>query len=689
MAGAETSSPTRVGVDIGGTFTDVAAIDSDGRLSIGKRLTSHGSEHEGVLQAVLGSGADIAVSNAIVAHGTTLVINSLLERKGARTAFVTTRGFGDLLEIGRGNRSENFTLRFHRQGPLVSPDLRYEFEERTAPDGSVEQQPTEEAITALIAWIRDKAPESLAIGFLHSYANPANELLIAERLAAELPGLTITASSSLSRQWREYERFTTATANAFVAPVVDRYLQRIVSGLAAEGFRGEFVVLDSSGGGMTAANAARFPVRIVESGPVGGVIAARTIASRLEIPSIVTFDVGGTTAKSALVEDSGYTTQDIYWIGGEGIGFPLQVNTVDIVEVGVGGGSIASFDSGRLRLGPRSAGSQPGPVCFGLGGTEVTLTDANLYCGRIDPEHFSGEFPLDRGAAAQALEALAAKAGMTTDRLALGIIELANLTAAATVRQQTLERGRDPRDYVLLASGGGGPLHVCAVATEVGMKRIIVPRHPGHFSALGMLQANLRVNRREIFQHPIDTLSPAMIRAAVTRIAEELRVELDSEGASTGATMRFGYALAIRFAGQEHALWVGSTQTGLTVLESTIAELRATFEQEYVRRYGHLDVLSHVETAEIEVVAERDLPSVEIAHPEAVPGRERVIETLWDQRSGRVPTRVIARNSIEKGARVEGPLIVHEAGATMALPPGAVAEVLDDGTILIDLNVVE
>jgi N-methylhydantoinase A len=683
---SNTTSICRIGADIGGTFTDVAAVDNQGRLHIGKRLTTHGSEHEGVIQAVSDTGVDTRAPGTILAHGTTLVINALLERRGARVALVTTEGFADVLDIGRGNRSEIFTLRFRRSGPLVPREMRYEMRERAAGDGHVERVPSEAELKALVAWLREVEAEAVAIGFLHSYVKPDNERLVADYLRKTLPELPVTLSSDLSRQWREFERFTTASANAYIAPVADRYLKRLIGGLAEDGFRGDFIVLDSSGGAMAVETATRFPVRAVESGPVGGVIGARALAAKLKIDHLLSFDLGGTTAKSALVEGGEYATRDLYWIGGERRGFPLQVSTVDIIEIGVGGGSIAWLNSaGTLQIGPRSAGSQPGPVCYGLGGTDVTLTDANLYCGRIDKDHFAGTFKLDLDGSQRALRGLAERAGMDPERLALGIIRLANLRMASMLRRQTLELGNDPRQYTLLASGGGGPLHACEVAAEVGIERVLVPRFPGHYSALGMLSANLRLDRREVWVGPIAELDPGRLRAAIDTIVDDLARELKLGGASA-QQLQIQYYLAVRFKGQEHPLWIPAPQPGAAVPDDIATYLRSGFEKEYERRYGHVDRMSPVETAELQVVAERLLPPV--AADYEAPAADPVTShpSLWSAHGGRVDTPVIARTSLSAGAVVVGPAVLHEIGSTTAIPPGARAEVQADGVIIIDVR---
>jgi N-methylhydantoinase A len=681
---ASTGGYSRIGVDIGGTFTDVAAVDSQGRLRIGKRLTTHGAENEGAIQAVLDTGIDPNANGTLLAHGTTLVINALLERKGAKVALVTTRGFADVLDIGRGNRSDLFNLRYRRQAPLVPRELRFEVHERTYGDGVIGNAPTDSDLATLVAQLASAQAESIAVALLNSYVNPKNEELVADYIRRHLPDVPVTTSSSLSRQWREYERFTTATANAYIAPVAHRYLHRLVNGVSEGGFRGEFVVLDSSGGAMTLDTAINKPVQAVESGPVGGVIAARALAARLGIEDLCTFDMGGTTAKSALIENGDYARRDLYWIGGERKGFPLQVSTVDIIETAVGGGSIASLNNMReLQVGPRSAGSRPGPACYGLGGVQPTLTDANLYCGRINRDHFAGNFTLDLEAASRAIEGLAKEAGLTPDRLALGIIRLANLRVASTVRRQTLERGNDPRKYSLLASGGAGPLHVCEVAKEVGINRVLIPRFPGHYSALGMLGANLRRERRELVGGDLAKLEPAQLQRLVNRIAHELRVELEST-AGGDHDIKLSYALAVRFRGQEHTLWI-SVGSGTDVPDDFADRVRQAFDSEYERRYGHIDALSSREAVELQVVMERALPPVPLNYYEPEAGERTSQCALWND-DGFLETQVIPRASLRVGETIVGPVVLYETGSTSAIPPGAVARVLEDGTIMVQLG---
>jgi N-methylhydantoinase A len=673
------TAPARIGVDIGGTFTDLAAIGTDGRFHLAKVLTTHGAEDTGVLGA-LDAVADLEGERRLVAHGTTLVINALLERKGARTALVTTAGFGDVLELARANRPELFTLTYTRNEPLVPAELRHELPERTTATGEILVEPSAADLAALVDWVVGTGAEAVAVAFVNSYRRPQNEDRVAEYLAERLPGVPVTTSSAVSRQWREYERFTTAAANAYVAPVAERYLGRLETALESRGSGTEFLVLDSSGGALSSEQAARLPVRVVESGPVAGVVGAGELAGRLGLDKVVTFDMGGTTAKTSLIEAGRYVTTDLYWIGGYSRGFPLQVPTVDIIEVGAGGGSIAHVDeAGSLRVGPRSAGSMPGPACYGGGGTEPTITDANLHCGRLDPRNLSG-LTLDEAAARRALEPLAAELGMTTHRLALGILTIGTLSMAAAVRRQTLEQGHDPREFAMVAIGGAGPMHACAVAAEVGIRRVVVPPHPGHFCALGMLGADMRMDRTEIVLRRLDEADWTEIHAALDLAGKELSAELAAAGRAGAAEITVRLVAGLRYAGQEHTLPIP-----FPTADDPAAELRALFETEYARRYGHKDAGSAIELVDVEIVATRSLPRPAVAASAAAePGEGGLLDT-WFHSDAPVSTRSVARAALDPGTVHHGPLVVFEEGATTVVPPGAELRLAEDGSLVIDL----
>lgn len=680
-------TPVRLGVDIGGTFTDVALFDADGVLHIGKVLTTPKHEEDGVLLAIKQSEADLQEVEFLV-HGTTLAINALVERRGADVALVTTKGFRDVHELGRHNRPQGYNVFYRRDPVLVPRHRRFEIGERVLASGDVEFVPSDEELSRLVGQIRDSGVEAVAVAFLNSYVNPSNELRVADHLKRVFPDKFVTVSSSISRQWREFERFTTAAANAYVGPVFDRYLERIEKGLSEEGFQGEFTLFDSNGGALHLAQARRYPIRLLESGPVGGVLAARDIAHELGLENVVTFDMGGTTAKTSLIEGGKYASANLYWVGGYDTGFPIQIPSIDIIEIGAGGGSIAWADEiGRLRVGPRSAGASPGPACYGRGGEEPTITDANVYCQRLSPAHFISNITIDKGLADQVIERLANRLEMDPLRLALGILTLANLSMAGAARRQTVSRGLDPRDFVLIAFGGAGPMHACDVAAEVGIRRVLIPPAPGHFSAIGMLKANLRFDRREVFSERLESLNIGALRIMLSRIQKELTHIVGEPSSIASGRLLFNYGLAIRYQGQEHTLMIQSPASGIEVRADASDVFRKLFEKDYLLRFGHKHEYAGVEVVEIEVVVERELPTVAV-NRQVERGTEKAgfINTYFSQTNVFTRTPVIPRTGLEEGATFEGPMIVYENGSNTVIPPGAIGTVIEGRHLMIDVS---
>ncbi|MEJ8568588.1 hydantoinase/oxoprolinase family protein [Elongatibacter sediminis] len=676
----------RIGVDIGGTFTDVAAVGPDGAIHLGKRLTSVGAENEAAVAAAVDSGVPWT-PDTVLAHGTTLVINALLERRVGRTALVCTRGFADIHELATDSRPEPYCMTFRRDPPLVPRELRFEIDERAEARGEILRQPTEEELETLIQELRQAEPEAIAVAFLNAYVQPENEHLVGARLQEAFPDLPICLSSDISQSPREYQRFTTAAANASVAPLMRNYLSLLDNGVRAAGFSGDLVVLDSNGGAQSVEVAMEFPLRTIESGPVSGALAARNLAISHGVENAVAFDMGGTTAKSSLVEQGRFLSTDLYWIGGYNRGFPTQVPCIDILEVGAGGGSIAWLDDGnRLRVGPRSAGSSPGPACYGQGGTEPTITDANLYCGRLPQVQLSGSLQLDAEAAERALSTLAKKAGMETRRLARGMLHLAVMSMARTVRRQTLERGRDPRDFLLIASGGAGPMHACDVARDVGVHNVAIPMHPGHFSAIGMLSADLRFERTTTIGKVLSQLNPDDLRGLMQGMRGELVKSLSGVGASEEDIV-FEYALMLRYVGQEHTLKIPAATEGLDVTDDFGDRFATAFAAEYQTLFGHADSLSEVEVVQLELVGKRALPQVRIKPSSAGgTGLPQSSTAYFGLDAPPIETPVIDRASLVAGDTLEGPVIVCEEGSTSVIPPGSHARVLNDLTLLVTLK---
>lgn len=678
-----------LGVDIGGTFTDSVSLDENGLARFGKVLTTHGREEEGVQAALAGSAVDVQDIGVFV-HGTTLVINALLERRGCRMALVTTKGFRDVVELGRGNRPDGFDWFFRRGTPLVPRHLRFEVAERTYANGWSSEPPDMAEVDALAARLRDVHVEAVAVAFLNAYLSSANEELVADALRERLPDVFVCTSSSLSTQWKEFERFTTASANAYVGPTFKRYLAALDDSLAQLSFSGSLVMMDSTGGAVAPATASRQPVRLIESGPVGGALGGRQLAERHGFDRLVTFDMGGTTAKSIYMESKRYGITDLYWVGGYEHGLPLQVPCLDVLEIGAGGGSIAwRDDAGRLRVGPRSAGSTPGPAAYGRGGTEMTVTDANVYLGRMPADYFLADFRLDEEQARRAVDKLAAKMKLDPLRLALGVIELANLSMANLVRTQTLERGFDPRDFALLGFGGAGPLHACFVAADAGMNDVLIPPHPGHFSAWGMLGARLRLDRRAVYQTKLAELDVADLSRQVEQVSNALAAELEQDVALISSESRaIVIGVMLRYEGQEYGLLVESPQQTVPFSDDLAEQLREAFETDYVRRFGRANA-NALEIVEVAVEVSYALPTRGEQQTDASGDHreepEATVETVFDDGVA-VPTAVWPRASLRPGDELSGPAIVYEIGSVTVVPPAARVTVLSDGCLSVLLN---
>ena len=491
-------------VDIGGTFTDLAAFDeAGGELLFGKALSTHQALAVGIEDALAVAGAAFDEVELFL-HGSTIVINTLLERTGAKTALLITEGFRDIYEIGRINRPDAYNLYFQKHDPLVPRSLRFEIAERLRADGAVHRELDEAAARALARTLKARGVEAVAILLLHSYRNPAHEQRVKEIVVEELPDAFVTASHELSQEYREFERASTVAANAYVGPRVEAYLGEIEQRLQNSGFTGDFYAVQSTGGLFPVAHARRDCVRMLESGPAAGVIGTQAICSQIGLDDAIAFDMGGTTAKAGVISAGRPLTTGSALVGGYERALPIQIPMIDIFEVGTGGGSIARLaEGGALRVGPRSAGSQPGPACYGRGGEEPTVTDANLVLGRLDPKHFlGGAMALDVEAAERAImERVARPLGLTMVEAAEGIVQIATTSMSYAVKGVTTERGLDAGGFAMVVYGGAGPLHASAIARELGIKRVIIPFSPGHFSAYGMLFSDLRYDYvRSCFQ---------------------------------------------------------------------------------------------------------------------------------------------------------------------------------------------
>ncbi len=493
------SSGLRVAVDIGGTFTDAVVFDpAMGQVFEAKSSTTPADYSRGVFDALEVSQVDLTAIVELI-HGTTVVINAITQRAGVRTALVTTRGYRDALQIGRGNRPDMYNLRFHKPEPLVPRRLRFEVAERMLVDGTVETPLDRVRLEEIAATCRDEAVDAVAICFLHAYAWPEHERAAKSILSGLLPGVSITSSSEVCREWREYERTSTAVLNAYVQPILDRYLVNLDQTFDEQQVTDRRFVMLSNGGSATFDFAREQPIQLVESGPAGGIAGALAIGNQIGETHLITLDVGGTTAKcSVIVDGEAAISQDyrLEWTPWSP-GYPLRIPVVDIVEIGAGGGSIVWFDEGgALRIGPRSAGADPGPACYGLGGTDPTITDAMILAGILDPASFlGGRLDVDAELAREAFLPVADRLGLSLSETVSGVLRLFGELTVEALKLVSVRRGYDPRDFTLIAYGGGGPIHAGQLARELGVKRLLIPNFPGTFSAWGMLTSQPRIDR--------------------------------------------------------------------------------------------------------------------------------------------------------------------------------------------------
>ena len=681
---AEQTTPTpdatlRVAVDIGGTFTDLAAVDqATGERWYAKASTTPDDPTRGIAACLdkLGRPGD---RFEMFVHGTTLVINACLEKQGARTALITTEGFRDVLEIGRGNRTESFNYRFKRHEPIVPRELRLEARERITAEGTPLQVLDEAHLRTVLEDARARGVESIAICFLHSYKNPAHEQR-AEHIAREFADWFVTASHELSREYREYERTSTVVLNAFVGPKVSTYVGALENMLAERGFHGRLFLMESNGGVADATTAKRLPVLLMESGPVGGIAGAMKLGAQLGRNNLVTFDMGGTTAKAALVQDGAVSFDSLYYVGGFEHGYPLQTSVVDMIEVGAGGGSIAWIDElGALRVGPKSAGAFPGPAAYGLGNEQPTVTDANVVLGRIDAASFlGGEMHIDPRLAEGALTGLGDRLGYDAVQMAAGILQLANLTMSAALRRVSIERGKDPRDFTLVAMGGNGPLHAADLAEELGTTTILVPRMPAHFSAVGMLLADARYDASQTWTALLP--ESGTVVEGLPEALQKLRDDL----AGT-VTRSLGEQPSLRYEDYAEMRYRGQDQTVKVRLSDDLspAALKRAFDATYLERYGHISPIA-VQIVSLRVSCQAPLGANMDAIDASGDARSSAptTRTVYSMKAGRfIDYTIYDRQALQSDSPVPGPAFISDQATSTHVPEGWSARLLRNGLL--------
>lgn len=679
----------RLSADVGGTFTDVAAFDdTTGHLRLGKTLTTPSRLVTGIETGVTKAGAGFSAAQLFL-HGTTVAINTILERTGASCALITTQGFRDIYEIGRVNRPESYNLFFQKHTPLIDRDLRFEIRERMDAQGRVLIPLDDDEVRTVAAAAVARGVKAIAILFLHSYRNADHEKRAKRVVEEAYPDLFVTASHELSQEYREYERTSTTAANAYVGPRVRSYLGEMDGHLKETGFEGNFLVVQSTGGLFDLEEARSSCIRMLESGPAAGVIGARTLCANIGLRNAIAFDMGGTTAKAGVIYDGEVLMTGGQLVGGYATGLPLQIPMIDIQEVGTGGGSIARIETGGgLRVGPESAGAQPGPVCYGQGGAEPTVTDCNLVLGRIAADRFlGGEMKLDLAAARAALEEKIAKP-LDLDPVvaADGVLRIAATKMSHMVRWVTTERGLDAADFALVAYGGAGPLHAAMIARELRIAKVIIPFAPGHFSAYGMLFADLRRDLVNTWFKPLETAAFDDLEALFTAMEKTGAADL-ARSRDMIVEMRTERGADMRYVGQEHAVTVHLPQSLFEARDR--AGIKARFDAVHETRYGYsapgekAEIVS-LRSATIGLMRKPALEPVGAASDDAqaaFSGKRPV----YFAATGMVETPTYDRGRLKAGNRIEGPALIEEHASTTVVEPRDVLKVDAFGNLHIEV----
>lgn len=683
----------RVATDVGGTFTDLVCFETDhgtgeARIITAKSDTTPPNFEQGVLNVLAKGGVD-PKSVDFLAHGTTVVINALTERKGVKVGLITTEGFRDTLEIARGNRPDFFNLHYEKPKPFVPRYLRRELPGRISYKGE-EMKPLDlSGLPAIVEDFRKEGVEAVAICFLHSYADTGHEQAALAELKRLWPEISAVASHQITREWREYERSNTAVLSAYVQPTAERYLSRLLAGLKEKGFGKSPYIMQSNCGVDSLESVSRIPITMVESGPASGFWGAAELGKLIGEPNVLALDIGGTTAKCSLIENGEVKIKTDYWIERDrtSAGYPIMVPVVDLVEIGNGGGSIAWVDDfGKLHVGPRSAGAMPGPAAYGRGGDKATTTDANLWLGRINRDYFcGGEVIADMKACEAAITAVGGKLGVDAQEAARGIIRIANNNMVNALKLVSLNRGHDPRDFTLVVFGGGGAMHGVALGTELGVKKVVVPAGAAVFSAWGMMMSDLR---RDYFVTRLADLKKGAAQGIEALFAEsekQARTQFEAEGVDPAKVKFLRYG-KFRYQNQEHTTEVLIAEGAIT--DARLAEIEAAFHETYEREYTYrLD--APVEMVGIHLVASAEVGKLTMKKREptgakaeaALKGHREVDYAL----EGIHKAAIYDGTKLEPGMTFSGPAIVEDPGTTVVIHPGNRVEIDGYGNIHIHL----
>ncbi len=687
-----------LGIDIGGTFTDIVLFDkSSGKCVFHKELTTPSEPHVGALRGVqVLAGRESVELNTIdrVVHATTLFTNALIERKGVKTGLITTKGFRDTLEMAREHKYELFDLHIELPKPLVPRQLRLEVDERVGPDGTLETAVNSDELIAQVQTLVDEGVESVAIVFLHAYANAGNEQKAREVIQSAFPNVFVSISSEVSPQIREYERTSTTVANAYVKPLADGYLDRMTEELRALGIDAPLFMMLSNGGLTHVDEAKRAPIQLLESGPAAGALAGAFFGERSGFKDILAFDMGGTTAKLAVVNEGVPLITHRFEASREkrlteGSGLPISISTIELIEIGAGGGSIAKLDElSLLKVGPESAGSAPGPACYGRGGTQATVTDANLILGLLDPAAFAGgTMTIDLDKAYEAIKPLAEKSNLSVPELAWGIHSVVNENMAAAARVHIAERGYHAGKFSLLLTGGGGPLHGCEIARRLGVSQVLCPPGAGVASAMGLLMAPARIDRMVSLGWKLESLDWKELEEAYRTIEDDAAGVIESTLPQAKQSMAKRRAADLRFVGQGFEI-VTDLPDG-PYDKSAYESIRDAFIKNYTRMFGQAPHTGDIEVINIRVAVSANSSDKELDVEMSISGEQAIVGTrrlyLAEQNEyASVP--VYERAALVPNQTIAGPAIVQEASSTLIVPDGAKAQVDASFSLIVQLK---
>lgn len=662
----------RVATDVGGTFTDLVATVGGEVITL-KVNTLPSAFEDGILNAVVRSELDPAMIDFLV-HGSTVVINALTERKGAKVGLITTAGFRDVLEIGRGNTPDLYNIYYRKPAPIVPRYLRMEVAERADYLGEIVQPLDEQGLLEAVDALRQHGVEAIAVCFLHAYANPANEQRALDLIHRQWPGIDAIASHQITREWREFERTNTVAMSAYVLPKVRKYVDTFSAKLSDLGVRHPPYIMQSNGGIASAASAVANPISLVESGPVGGMLGAAAYGKAIGVLNIIVLDIGGTTAKCSLIFDGKPRINTDYWLERtpRNAGYPLKTPVIDIVEIGTGGGSIASIDpGGSIRVGPHSAGADPGPVAYGRGNSKPTTTDANLVTGRINPNSFChGEIRPDSDAVLRAFAQLGEPIGQSAEQTALGVLRIANANMVNALKLVSINRGHNPRDFALVAIGGGGPLHAALLAQELGIPKVIIPPFASVFSAWGMLMNDLRRDLVKTRVAAFTSEELPVLLSELETLADEARAAFAAEGVEACRLRVQGY-FDMRYDGQEHTVKVdalepnGASRSFSAVLE----DFHRTHEIEYSFCLDHAVEVVNLHAVVLGSVGKSEMPLIAPRRPDEPPLTPKG-ERMVDFGEGRVRAMLFDRGALRADDRISGPALIEESSTSTLIPEG-------------------